>query len=44
MKERDLRTIILNETNKNNASSYKYLVNILTSGFNIPFFPNMVAL
>ena len=45
MKERDLRSIILNETNKNNASSfYLYLVNVLTSGVNIPLFPNVVAL
>ena len=45
MKERDLRTIILDETNKNNASTfYLYLVNVLTSGLNIPLFPNVIAL
>ena len=45
MKERDLRSIILNETNKNNASSfYLYLVNVLTNGMNIPLFPNVIAL
>ena len=45
MKERDLRTIILDETNKNNASTfYLYLVNVLTNGMNIPLFPNVIAL
>jgi hypothetical protein len=45
MKERDLRTITLDETNKNNASTfYLYLVNVLTSGLNIPLFPNVIAL
>ena len=45
MKERDLRTIILDETNKNNASTfYLYLVNILTSDVNIPLIPNVIAL
>ncbi len=45
MKERDLRTIILDETNEKNASSfYLYLVNTLTSGVNIPLIPNIIAL
>ncbi len=45
MKERDLRSIILDETNNNNASTfYLYLVNVLTNGVNIPLLPNVIAL
>ncbi len=45
MKERDLRTITKDETNKNNASSiYLFVVDLLTKGVNIPIFPNVVAL
>ena len=45
MKERDLRSIILNDKNRNNASAtYLFLVKILTDGFNIPLVPNLVAL
>ncbi len=45
MKERDLRSIILNDKNRNNASTtYLFLVKVLTDGFNIPLVPNLVAL
>ena len=45
MIERDLNSILLNEENRNNASStYKYLVNLLTVNFNIPLVPNLIAL
>ena len=44
MKERDLNSILYNSENFQNAStSYRFLVNIFTQNFNIPFVPNIVA-
>ncbi len=44
MKERDLRSIIIDDVNKNNAStSYLFVVRLLTEGVNIPLIPNLVA-
>ena len=44
MYERDLKTILLNEKNFNEASnSYKFLVSRFTSNFNLPMVPNLVA-
>ena len=45
MKERDLRTITNDDTNRNNASTiYLFVVNLLTEGINIPLIPNIIAL
>tara|TARA_X000000950_G_scaffold288773_1_gene407293 strand:+ start:3144 stop:5168 length:2025 start_codon:yes stop_codon:yes gene_type:complete len=44
MYERDLKSMLLNEQNLNEASSsYKFLVNRFTSDLNIPFVPNLIA-
>ena len=45
MIERDLNTLLIDEENRENASStYRFLVNLLTVNFNIPLVPNIVAL
>ncbi len=44
MQERDLNSILYNSENFQNAStSYRFLVDIFTQNFNIPFVPNVVA-